>query len=562
MLIGKKHSKLLVNRYREIASTLVKYGLGWLAQELNLGRLIPFHHGLLGRFKKTEAYTQPERARMTLEDLGVTFIKLGQMLSTRPDLLPPEYIEQFSKLRDSVAPFPYEEVSRVIRQELGSPPEELFKSFDIKPVASASIGQVHKAVLKDGTNVAVKIQRPGIDALVERDIEVLSTLARFASRRIEFAADYNIDGWVDEFAFTLRNELDYRREGQNADRIKRNFGDDPAIHVPEIFWGYTSGKVLTMEEVSGIKINDNESLTRAGLDCGKVVRNYTHILITMAIEHGFFHADPHPGNFFVLPNEVIAVVDYGMVGRLDEDLRLSIIRMYMAMTHRDSEQLMDELLALGVVRKVPRKDVFKRDIGHFIDLFYDKPLEEIELGKIFGEFFALARRHKLQLPTDLILYFKVIAIYEGVSNKLDPDFNLIEFAEPYFKNFWLKSRSVRRQAKRIREASQEMMELGFEVPRYARRMFKQLERGEFTFTSRIEGLEETLAGLQNAADRISKSVLAAALLVCAGLLMLIYQPPGWERIKERLFVVLFVIAVVFTLVLLFSIWRAGRFRRR
>ena len=204
--------------------------------------------------------------RMALEDLGTTFIKLGQILSTRPDLIPPEYIAQFSKLQDSAPPFPYSHVTELITRELGAPPEKIFASFDIQPIASASIGQVHRARLIDGTPVVVKAQRPGVAELVERILDVLADLARLAARRTALGSHYDIEGWVDEFAFTLRNELDYTREGHNADRIRKNFEGDKTLHVPGIFWEYTSKRVLTMEEISGIKINDLDALDKAGLD--------------------------------------------------------------------------------------------------------------------------------------------------------------------------------------------------------------------------------------------------------------------------------------------------------
>ncbi len=429
-------------------------------------------------------------------------------------------------------------------------------------MASASVGQAHKALLHNGTKVVVKVQRPGIDVLIERDIEVLSTLAHFASSRFEFGESYDIEGWIEEFAFTLRNELDYTREGQNADRIRRNFGEDPRIHVPAVYWEYSTGKVLTMEEISGIKISDSASLSRAGLDLSLVARNYAHIFLTMAYDHGFFHADPHPGNFFVLPNEVIGLIDYGMVGRLDENLRLSLLRILMAMARKDTERLVDEFLALGIARKAPRRDMFRRDIDHFIQLFYDRPLKEIAAAQAFNELVSIARRHRLQLPSDLIIYFKVIAMYEGVGVQLDPDFRLMEFAEPYFKRFWLKSHSLREQARRIREAMQELTELGFEIPRHTRKMFGQMERGELAFTSRFEGLEEILAEFQRAANRVAISILAAALIVGVGLLMLVYHPPGWVKISGWFFAILFGIAVLFSLGLLLSIWRTGRIRKQ
>jgi ubiquinone biosynthesis protein len=559
MLFKQKQTRHL-KRYREIATILARHGLGWLALQLNLGGLIPFHWGLLGHPKRKEPYTQAEHMRMALEDLGATFIKLGQILSTRPDLVPPEYIIQFSKLQDSAPPFPYAEVAEIIQKELGDLPEKIFKVFETQPRASASIGQVHNARLKDDSLVVVKVQRPGVEALIEQDLEVLGDLARFASQHTELGAYYDVEGWFEEFAFVLRNELDYTYEGHNADRIRRNFAGDERLYVPRIYWEYSTKRVLTMEEISGIKINDFESLNKAGLDRRRIAENCAHIALTMTYEHGFFHADPHPGNLFVLPNEVIAVIDYGMVGRLDENLRLSLLRMDMALIRKDADKLVDELMILGISKGSLRRHVFKRDLDHFIQRFYDKPLKEITASQIFNGLVSVALRHRLQLPSDLIVLFKVIAMSEGLGAQLDPDFKLMEFAEPYFKRFWLQSRSLGRQVRRIAEGTQELAEMSYELPRHARRLLGQLERGEVTFIYRLEGLQEPLKEFQQAANRVSMSILAAALVIGLGLLMLIYHPPGWEKYAGWFFGVFFVVIVLFNLGLLWKIWRTGRIR--
>ncbi len=558
MLIRQKKTSLF-RRYREIARTLARHGSGWLAIELNLGRFIPFHWGLLGHPRRREPYTQAEHLRMALEDLGATFIKLGQILSTRPDLVPPEYVTQFSKLQDAVPPIPYSQAAEVIQQELGSPPEKIFKTIVAQPLASASIGQVHAARLHDDTQVVVKVQRPGVEARIAEDLAVLDEIARFAARA-EWGSHYDIEGWVDEFAFTLRNELDYTREGQNADRIRRNFAGDARLRVPRIYWEYSSRRVLTMEEIRGIKINDIEALDRAGLNRRRVAENCSHIALTMTYDHGFFHADPHPGNFFVLPGEVIGLIDYGMVGRLDDTLRYALLRLFLDMGRKDADRLVDEFTELGFARGTVKRPILKRDLDHFIQHFYDKPLGELAATHGFNELFAIALRHGLQLPSDLVILFKVIAMSEGVGAQLDPTFKLMEFAEPYFKRFWLRSRSLGVQARRLAEGTQELTELGFEVPRYARRLLRQWERGETSFLARLEGWEENIKELKQALNRVSVSILTAALMVGLGLLMLIYHPPGWEKFGGWVFGLLFGAAVFFSSGLLWKILRSGRMK--
>lgn len=556
MLIGRK--KRHYDRYREIATILARHGLGWLVLQLNLGGLIPFHWGLLGHPRRKEPYTQAEHMRMALEDLGATFIKLGQILSTRPDLVPSEYIAEFSKLQDSTPPFSYDQAAEVVQRELGGPPEKIFKTFNNQPLASASIGQVHEALLHDDIPVVVKVQRPGVERLVERDLEVLADLARLAEEHTSLGGYYDIVGWVDEFDFTLRNELDYAREGHNADRIRKNFSADKTLCVPRIFWEYTTQRVLTMEKISGIKINDINALEKAGLDRRRIAENAAHIVLTMTYDHGFFHADPHPGNFFVLRNEVIGLIDYGMVGRLDEKLQRALLRMDMALIRKDADRLVDELMTLGIARGRVKRDVLKRDVDHMIHRSYDLTLKEGVAAQAFNELVRIALHHRLQLPSDLIILFKVIAMSEGLGAQLDPEFKLMEFAEPYFKRFWVKSHSLRKQVRRIVEGTQELTDLGFELPAHARRMLSQLERGEMTFITRIEGLKETLKEMQKAANRVSMSILTAALVIGLGLLMLIYHPPGWEKYGGWFFGLLFVMVVIFNLGLLWRIWRSGR----
>ena len=365
---------------------------------------------------------------------------------------------------------------------------------------------------------------------MERDIEVLTDLARLAEEHTSLGGYYDIVGWVDEFAFTLRNELDYAREGHNADRIRKNFFADKTLYVPQIFWEYTTQRILTMEKISGIKINDIDALDKAGLDRHRIAENLAHIALTMTYAHGFFHADPHPGNFFVLRNEVIGLIDYGMVGRLDEKLQRSLLRMDMALIRKDADRLVDELMTLGIARGRVKREVLKRDVDHMIHRSYDLTLKEGVAAQAFNELVRIALHHRLQLPSDLIILFKVIAMSEGLGAQLDPEFKLMEFAEPYFKRFWVKSHSLRKQVHRIVEGTQELTDLGFELPAHARRMLSQLERGEMTFISRIEGLRETLKEMQKAANRVSMSILTAALVIGLGLLMLIYHPPGWGKI--------------------------------
>lgn len=545
-----------LNRYREIATILARHGLGWLLPELGLDRLVPFHRGWLGHPQREEPYTRPEHFRMAFEDLGVVFIKLGQVLSTRPDMLPPAYVQEFTKLQDAAPPVSYAAVAAVVESELGAPPAAIFAEFDPTPRAAASIGQVHPARLRDGTPVVVKVQRPGVEQAVERDLTVLAELARLAKARGLLGEAYDVEGWVSEFALTLRNELDYTREGHNADRFRRLFADEPALYVPRIYWDLSTQRVLTMEELRGIKIGELAQLAKAGLDRRRIAVNSVRIILTEVFEYGFFHADPHPGNFFVLPGEVIGLIDFGMVGRLDENLREALVRLVLALVRRDSARLVNELLDLGIASgRVPRA-ALKRDLDQLIDRYYDRPISKWAAGETFNEVMAIAFRHRLQLPTDLVLLVKVIAMSEGLGAQLDPNFKLMEFAEPYLRRIWLRSRMPDRLAHKMVEGLAELAGWSVDLPQQLRTITRQLEQGEITVTTRHEGVDEALAQLNRAANRLAMSILVAALIIGLGILMVIYHPPVWAAWGGWFFGLSFLLAVVLGAGLLWSIWQS------
>lgn len=567
-------------RYREIATILAKHGLGWVVVQLGLGELVPFQRGLLGHAARETPYTQAEHFRLVFEELGATFIKFGQILSTRADLLPAAYIAEFSKLQDAAPPVPYAEIARVIEAELGAPPERIFAEFETTPRASASIGQAHAARLTNGASVIVKVQRPRVAEQVERDLEVLLDLARAAAGSRAANVVSNPVAFVEEFGYTLRSELDYTREGQNTERLRRNFADEPALYVPQVYWDFTTPRVLTSEEIVGIKINDVAALDAARLDRHRVAENSVRIMLTEVFEHGLFHADPHPGNFFVIapeqaraaraargetlapdaadPGAVIALIDFGMMGRVDEALRGALVRMGMALTRRDTERLVDELLALGVAPARVNRAALKRDLDHFIGNYYDRPLKELAAGRVLDDVVRVAQRHRLEFPSDLMLLFKVIAMSEGLGVQLDPNFKLLEFAEPYFRRFWLAQRRPAALASKFAQGLLDTADLAANLPYRLNRLLSEMERGDVTVTVKHEGLEELRRELERAANRVTMGMLTAALIVSTAVVMAYYHPPGWETWSAVIFTLAFFAAVVFAARLLWLIWRSGR----
>ena len=546
-----------LGRYREIAAVLTRNGFGWLLADSRLQGLLPLSQRLRAP-REGEPSARPAHLRLAFEELGTTFIKIGQFLSTRPDLLPPRYIAELSKLQDAAPPIPYAEVVSVLESELGAPPEKVFESFEKEPLATASIGQVHAARLRDGEEVVVKVQRPLVALDVERDLAVLAELAEIAEGLTTLGRDYDVEGLVDEFAFTLRCELDYAREGQNLDRFREAFADEPALRLPRVHWYYTTQRVIVLERLRGLKVDDLVALDGAGIDRKKLAADSVRLTLEQMFVHGFFHADPHPGNFYVLEDGSIGMMDFGMIGYLDEPMQESLSRLFMALFKGDTEGMMDELLEAGIVRGEVNRPALKRDLDHMIICYKDLSAQDLAAARIFNEITALARRHRLGLPSDLLLMAKVMAISEGLGTRLDPDFRFVEFAAPYFKRFWLRRRSPEQVREKVAEGVVEMAELGFSLPRHLRRFMTQAERGELGARVELRDVDRVMALLQAMVNRLSISVLVGALIVGLSLSVHMFAPEGVGVYARWFLGFSFAAAAVLGLWLLFSLMRSGR----
>ena len=548
-----------LGRYREIASVLTRHGFGWLMAELKLRDLLPFRQRL-GRTAEgaAEPASQAVQLRLAFEELGTTFIKVAQLLSTRSDLLPPEYVRELAKLQDAAPPVPIAQLVAVFEAELGARPEAVFAEFDPIPLATASIGQVHAARLRSGEQVVVKVQRPGVAAAVERDLEVLLDLARLVEHYTAFGRDYDVVGLAEEFAFTLHCELSYLREGQSADRFRQAFAEDPDLYVPRVYWEHTTERVIVLERLEGAKVNDLPAPVAGGIDPKKVAASSVRLMLEQMFVHGFFHADPHPGNLFVLADGRIGLLDFGMIGRLDEALQASLTRIFLAVSKDDADRLLDELRATGIVRGEVNQVALERDVDHMIACMRDRPVRDLAAARIFNEITALARRHHLRLPSDLVLMAKVMAMSEGLGLELDPDFQFIPFARPYLERFWLEKRSPRRVAERLAEGIVETAELGLTLPRHLRRLMTDLERGDVRTQVELRGADRFLAELHGMTNRLAMSVLVGGLLVGLSLFLHMLAPAGLESYAGRFFGLSFVAAVVLGFWLLKSLLRSGR----
>lgn len=491
---------------------------------LGLERFRPSYRRILGRSKGIRHHTPPEHVRVALEELGTTFIKLGQILSTRADLLPPRYLDELARLQDSVPPLAFDELKGVVAEELGRPIDEAFTSFDPNPLAAGSIGQVHLAIMRGGVEVVVKIRRPGVVEQVEEDLEILQDLAAAAARRWELAEQYDVVGLAAEFADTLRAELDYIREGRNADHFARLFRNEPGIHIPRIFWEATTPQVITMERIKGIKVSELSALDAARIDRKELAHRASNMLLRMVFEDGFFHADPHPGNIFIEPDGRIGLIDFGMVGAIDEHTGEQLEELLQAVASQDTERLVDALLDMGVIRGVTSRELLQRDLRHLLSSYYGRPIGEVRVGQLLDDVFAMVRRHHMRLPSNTFLLLKTLVMSEGIGVQLDPSFNLTTALGPYARKLLLRRYSPAHWAHRLRRASEDMAWLGVELPSRLRRIVKSAERGDMEVRMRPVGLEPSMRQLERLANRLVIGVLAAAFINGLAVLLSVYRP--------------------------------------
>ena len=525
MLFGTP-SRILSHRrrYAEIIRILSRHGVRSVVEQLGIASLVPVNRGIFKRPADGMTMSQAEHVRLTLEDLGTTFIKLGQILSTREDLLPPAYIVELSKLRDQVPPVPTESILAMIEQSFGQPVEALFKSFDHEPLAGASIGQVHAAVLHSGESVVVKVQKPGIAAQVEEDLAILQQIARFAQNRAPLAEAYDLVTLIDEFGWTLRSELDYLREGRNADQFRANFSQSRDIVVPKIYWELTTSRVITEERIDGIKLDDIAGIDAAGIDRKLLARRSARSVFLQIFDHRFFHADPHPGNYTVLPDARIAVFDFGMVGRIDNVTHDALLALAAGVMRQDAGDVVDSLAALNVVKHGADRNGLRRDVQHLLDRYIGMSLEEFRFDVIINDVLGVIRRRRLQLPSELSLLMKTLAMEEGVGRRIDPDLKPVEIAAPFIRRAiieqWLPSSWI----PEIMASGDDLRRLMKHLPKRAERLLTRAEQGDIEIGIRVVHVEEILSTLHVLINRLIIAILLGASVVSLGLLLTFYHP--------------------------------------
>jgi ubiquinone biosynthesis protein len=501
-----------LSRYRQVADILARHGLGILVGMAGLEHWLPLHHGLLGHDRRQAPYTNPEHLRLALEELGPTFVKLGQVLSTRPDLLPSEYAAELAVLQDSAPPIPGPVVMELITQELGVPPEEAFASFDLAPLASASIGQAHAATLVDGTDVVVKLRRPGAREQIETDLEILQNLATRAGQRWEAAADYDLPGIAEEFARTLRAELDYLAEGRNAERFAANFASDQGIHIPRVVWETTTSRVLTLERIRGVKVNDLDALDAAGIDRRALAVRAAGAIAKMIFEDEFFHADPHPGNLLIESRGRIGLIDFGMVGEVDEVLRDQLAVLLLALTHGSPAKVASALADMSVGHGSVDRVRLSADMVPVVSLYRDHPLSQLPLGRLISELLSVVSRHRLQLPREMALLFKMVIMAEGMGVLLDPEFQLTVVLGPHVQRLAADRFSAAAFARGIARTGADAAELAAQIPGLLQGLRRMLDAGGPEVHLRAAELEPLVGRMESVGRHLVAATLAAAFI--------------------------------------------------
>jgi len=496
-------------RYRQIADILFKYGLGIFIQRMFPG----VHRFRIGREPPVESVaTEYQRIRMAIEELGPTYIKFGQIMSTRPDILPPPLVQELKKLQDQTNPLPFEKIQTVIREELPEY-EDYFDGIEEKPLASASISQVHRARLKDGTPVVLKVQRPGIETLIETDILILESFARRAERAFPEWKFYNPRGIVNEFANQIQKELDFIRDGTNADMLRNNMRSLRGVKVPKIYWEYSRRRLLVMEYIDGVRVDNTGAIREFGLNPKRIARNGFAAYMTQIFEDGFFHGDPHPGNLLVTRDGDVVFLDFGIVGVIRPERRFWFVQFINGMVERDAGLIIKALEGLSV--KIPEQS---RDMLH--DEIYSSLLEteRITIGQfnfsgMTNAFTTILRNYRIQVPSNLMLMLKVIVMVLDVGVTLDPDFNFKEESEKFFSRYNKRESLVEQIASRARGSTLETLDGLLDMPRNINQMLKQLSRG----TIRIDIVDTDIRRLQLSLDRTSNKVLIG--LIVSGMVI-------------------------------------------
>ncbi|MEO9456980.1 ABC1 kinase family protein [Chromobacterium phragmitis] len=537
---------------------MIRHGLGEFAQRLKLPRAMEKAGEWLNLSLPENESGQPTavRVRLAFEELGPTFIKLGQILSTRVDVFPPDWIEEFEKLQNRVPPVPAEAVRRLVKEALGSEPGELFAEFDMRPIGSASIAQVHRARLKDGSEVAVKLRRPGIAEKVEADLRILAHLAHLLELEFPELRRYQPSGIVAQFSRSLRRELDLAIEARNMERFAKDFTDDPFVTVPQVHWAYTNAAVNVQSYVDGVPASDLARLRDSGLDPVLLAQRGADAVLKMILINGFFHADPHPGNVFFLSEHRIAFIDFGMAGRISHVRRDEIVDLLSAVAEHNEHGIIDVLIEWTGNTPVDMQK-FADEVGEFMFQYEHVPLKGLNISQLIADIMALIRNHGIVLPPDMAMLFKALVTLEGLGRQLNPEFQLVAHITPFVKELIVARYHPAALLKRGRQSLSEGLEMISGLPRDLVRVGRDMRHGKFRVNLDLQRLDNFGKQLDRSSNRLTMGIVTGCLIIGSSIVMTVNAGPKLFGLPFFGFVG-FMLALFNSVWLVWSIWRSGK----
>jgi ubiquinone biosynthesis protein len=548
LVLEKKRRHL--ERYIEIGRILAKHGWEHILGRLGLAEVFRVRRQAMG------VPPGPAQVRESLEELGPTFIKLGQLLSTRPDVIPKNYADELEKLQDSAPPITFATVRQVVEQEFGIPIDRVFATFDPEPLASASLGQTHLATLFDGREVVVKVQRPGIRQQIDTDLEIMAGVAIFLEQHFEQARIYGLSDMVDEFSIIIHQEMDYTREGRNADKLRENFAGVPTAKIADIIWDYTTARVLTQERLCGIKINDIEALDARGYDRAAIANNLSRAFLKMIFVDGFFHSDPHPGNLVVLDDNVVGIMDYGQVDRLDTDLKTKITMLLSEYIQEDSGGFAETILDMGAAPPDLNRVAYTRDIDRLLRQYYDVPLSEVQIGDMLRRTLQISARYRIRLPANVAVLTKAIVEVESTDRLLDPNYNLTRNAGQYIDRSIRGELTVDKMRSQILRNLLSWKNLLLSFPHRSAEILENMAENRFRIIFKHEGLEVATKDIDRSANRLSFALMASSIIIGSALILSAKVGPLYHG-YAILGLVGFGISFLLAVWLMISIIRAG-----
>ena len=556
-----------LRRWREVQAILLRYGFDLLIDREEIKEVRRFLQDRLGlSLGEFNDRSLPERVRLMLQELGPTYVKVGQIVSSRSDLLPAPWIDELVQLQDRVAPIPYKTVYQVITEELGAPPEEIFDDFDPTPIAAASIGQVHHAYLPDRRPVVIKVQRPGIRPRIEADMEIMREIARIIESRTDWGKKYGILGIVNEFARSLFDELDYRNEGRNAERLKLNMADFPGVHIPHIYWDLVTSRVLTMEEMRGVKINDLPALDEIGVDRAALADVLIRSLCKQMLLDGFYHADPHPANIFVTREYgELVYLDLGMMGQLVDEQREGLTNVVLAIQDRDSHEIVRIAKMLGTEYKPVEELKLRRDVDLVLDRYLAMSLDRVSFSELVSEVLSLIFDHGIRLPNELTMAVKSLVQAEELARTLHPEIKITEIANTVARQLLWARVSPHAVLTEITRDTREAIRLARVLPKAAEKLLQQIEAGALQIGLEIPEFHSQVQHLYTIVNRLSAGLILAGMLVGSAIAMGSSPHESWAFIPV-LGVVSFLASMVIGGFLVWDtfidMWRTRRKRRK